>query len=101
MDAKIGAEYKGIAAAALSGFHTALIHAEQNGEMDLRPLELVRLRLLGQYQGLDTCERLARRSVEEIEYNIGFCPFDAEAHAEDVRSDEQQEEYRRLFRSGT
>jgi len=101
MDGQMGAEYKRLAADALSVLHSSVIRLEEDDNPDARWLEVRRQYLRGRYQGIELTEELARRSVEEIQYGIGDCPFDAEAHAEDVRSDEQQEEYRRLFRSGT
>ena len=97
MDASIGRTYKVIAARALSGLHSALIHAEQNGGEDLRPLELLRQELRGRYQGLETCEQVSRRSVEEIQYGIGDHPLAAEIEAEALETIRNGDEYERLY----
>jgi len=100
MQDRIAREYKRLAADALSALHSAVIRVESGDGPDARKLEVRRQYLRGQYQGIELSEQLARRSQEEIQYGIGGCPFDVEAYAEDLRCDEQQKEYRRLFRQG-
>jgi len=71
MDGSIGAEYKRLAADALSVVHSSVMRLEEGDSPDARWLEVRRQYLRGRYQGIELTERLARRSQEEIQYGIG------------------------------